>query len=148
MLACCVTLISKVTMWPTKPLVVRASKKTKHDVFSSRFCRLHLVSELLDRFLQGQYLVEEGALEHRLEQAELLLRGHLPPFLQFGLEAFHRLQGTLRICKPSHISVTWWSGCREEKKRWVREVEVARTGALSGRGKRGRTKGHLDLKIQ
>lgn len=68
--------------------------------------RPYLVSEVLDRLLQGQNLVEEGALEHRLEQAELLLSGHLPPLLQFGLEALHRLQGSLRICKPSHISVT------------------------------------------
>lgn len=61
---------------------------------------------MLDRLLQGQDLVEEGALEHRSEQAELLLGGHLPPLLQSGLETLHCLQGTLRICKSSHISVT------------------------------------------
>lgn len=58
---------------------------------------------MLDGLLQGQDLVKEGALEHRLEQAELLLGGYLPPLLQFGLETLHRLQGTLRVCKPSHI---------------------------------------------
>lgn len=97
-----------------------ASLVTVNVRFPPSFCRLYLVSELLHRLLQGQYLVEEGTLEHRLEQAELLLGGHLPPLLQFGLEALHRLQGTLRICKPSHISVAWWSGCREEDERWVR----------------------------
>lgn len=61
---------------------------------------------MLDRFLQGQDLMEEGALKDRFEQAELLLGGHLPPFLQFGLETLHRLQGTLGVCEPSHISVT------------------------------------------
>lgn len=61
---------------------------------------------MVDGLLQGQDLVEEGALEHGFEQAELLLCGHLPPLLQFGLETLHRLQGTLCICKPPHISVT------------------------------------------
>lgn len=65
----------------------------------------YLVSEVLDGLLQGQDLVEEGALQHRPEQVELLLGGHLPPLLQFGLEALHCLQGTLRICKSSHASV-------------------------------------------
>lgn len=69
-------------------------------------CPFYLISEMLDGLLQGQDLVEEGALEHRLEQAELLLSGHLPPLLQLGLETLHRLQGTLGICKPSHISMT------------------------------------------
>lgn len=68
--------------------------------------RVYLLSEVLDRLLQGQDLVEEGALEHRPEQAELLFGGHLPPLLQPGLESLHGLQGALRICKSSHISVT------------------------------------------
>lgn len=50
--------------------------------------------------------MEEGTLEDRAEQAELLLGGNLPPLLQPGLESLHGLQGPLRICKPSHISVT------------------------------------------
>lgn len=66
--------------------------------------RGYLVSEVLHRLLQGQDLVEERALEHGPEQAELLLGGHLPPLLQSGLETLHCLQGTLRICKSSHIS--------------------------------------------
>lgn len=68
--------------------------------------RVYLLSEVLDRLLQGQDLVEEGALEHRAQQAELLLCGHLPPLLQPRLESLHRLQGALRICKSSHSSVT------------------------------------------
>lgn len=83
---------------------------------------------MLDGLLQGQDLVEEGALEHWFEQTELLLGGHLPPFLQFGLETLHRLQGTLCICKPSHISVT----TPAELKEWMQgeeewgEIEVER----------------------
>lgn len=90
---------------------------------------------MLDGLLQGQDLVEEGALEHRFKQAELLLVGHLPPLLQFGLEALHRLQGTLCICKPSHISVTaparggGGGGEACGRDRWWREV--MRTEALS-----------------
>ena len=41
--------------------------------------RTYLVFEMLDRLLQGQDLVEERALKHWFEQAELLLRRHLPP---------------------------------------------------------------------
>lgn len=73
---------------------------------------------MLDGLLQGQDLVKEGALEHRSEEAELLLRGHLPPLLQLGLETLHRLQGTLGICKPSSVSVTamagMWTQAEEE----------------------------------
>lgn len=88
----------------------------------------YLVSDMLDRLLQGQDLVEEGALEHWFEQAELLLSGHLPPLLQFGLETLHRLQGTLCICKPSHISVTAPAKVKEwmQGDEGVGEIEVER----------------------
>ncbi|TNN85140.1 hypothetical protein EYF80_004490 [Liparis tanakae] len=88
------------------------------------FCRV--IAEMLDRLLQGQDLVEQGALEHRFEQAELLLSGHLPPLLQFGLETLHRLQGTLCICKPSHISVTATARLKE----WMQGDVVDRTKLL------------------
>lgn len=83
---------------------------------------------MLDGLLQGQDLVEEGALEHRFEQAELFFSGHLPPLLQFGLETLHRLQGTLCICKPSHISVTAPAGVKEwmQGERGEGEIEVER----------------------
>lgn len=87
---------------------------------------------MLDRLLQGQDLMEEGALEHWLEQAELLLSGHFSPLLEFGLESLHRLQGTLRVCKPSHVSVTapeWRRRCRQpEVWEWQRWREVERGG--------------------
>lgn len=89
---------------------------------------VYLVSEMLDGLLQGQDLVKEGALEYWFEQVELLLSGHLPPLLQFGLETLHRLQGTLCICKPSHFSVTAPARVKE----WVQgeggmgEIEVER----------------------
>ena len=66
----------------------------------------YLVFDVLHGLLQGEDLVEEGALQDGLEQAQLLLDGHLPPLLQLGLETLHRLQGTLGICKPSHSLVT------------------------------------------
>lgn len=88
--------------------------------------RVYLVSEMLDRLLQGQDLVEERALEYRLEQAELLLSGHLPSLLQFGLETLHRLQGTLCICKPSKYFSD--SGGRSE-------------GVDAGRRRHGRDRG-------
>lgn len=106
--------------------------------------RVYLVSEMLDRLLQGQDLVEEGALEHWFEQAELLLSGHLPSLLQFGLETLHRLQGTLCICKPLNILVTVPAGVMEwmQGEGGVGEIEVERgdeSEALSVQGRDNET---------
>ena len=75
--------------------------------------------------------MEEGALEHGLQQAELLLGGHLASLLQFGLETLHRLQGTLCVCEPSNSSVTApGPGVKE----WMQGRGRDRGGERSGDG--------------